>query len=267
MMLVDDEASQLLTCLGCTETQKKIYLTLLKLDEANATTLSRETQIPRSEVYRTLSELQKKGLAEKEISTPYKFRATPLDFGLQILINQQVQRCKEVQTEAKKFFRENQICRIRKPSEKYYNIKMIESKERILQIMKSQHRNVQRSSDITSTFQRWLDILDCCFEDYEKALQRDVKYRIVIEKPNRKMGFPEKLRVLLNYPNFRLKLSRKPLGNNLAIFDGTEATFNVIPSKALKESPIIWTNRPGFILMAQDHFDHVWRAAREYKFD
>jgi hypothetical protein len=144
---------------------------------------------------------------------------------------------------------------------------MVENKERILQIMNSQHKNAQQSIDILSTFQRWLHIVDHCFENYKKALKRNVKYRIVVDKPEKKMCFPEKLQFLLKHPNFQLKLSGKSLRNDLAIFDGREATFNFIPSKSLKESPVIWTNHPSFVLMAQDHFAKVWKSAHEYKFE
>jgi sugar-specific transcriptional regulator TrmB len=263
-LLLKEEGIQLLTKIGLTKTQAKIYLTLLKNGDARARALAEMANSPRPLVYRILDELQKMGLVEKEIDTPHRFVATPPDSGLQILIYHKFQHFKEIQKETKLFLLELEKTRLEPPPKQNYQFKMVESKERILQIMKSQHRNVQRCIDITSVFKRWLNILDCCIDDYEKALQRNVKYRIVVEMPKRKTAFPESLQVLLNYPNFQLKLSHNPLGSNIAIFDGKETTFNFYPGKSLKESPIVWTNNPSFILMAQDHFDKVWKSSRKY---
>jgi sugar-specific transcriptional regulator TrmB len=263
-LFINEKGIQLLTKIGLTKTQAKIYLTLLKNGNVSARALAKMANSPSPLVYRTLDELQKIGLVEKEINTPCRFVATPPDFGLQILLYHKFEHYKEIQDETKLFLREIEKTQLQPPPKQDYRFKMVESKERILQIIKSQHRNVQRCIDITSFFKRWLDILDGCIDDYEKALQRNVKYRIVIEMPKRKMGFPESLQFLIKYPNFQLKLSHKPMSNNLAIFDSKEATFNYFPSKPLKESPIIWTNNPSFISMAQDHFDKVWKSARKY---
>jgi HTH-type transcriptional regulator, sugar sensing transcriptional regulator len=263
-LLLKEEGIQLLTKIGLTKTQAKIYLTLLKNGNARARALAELANSPRPLVYRTLDELQKMGLVEKEISTPYKYSAVPPDPGLQILVYNKFRHYKDIQEETKLFVHEFEK-KYTDPSLKQENwFKMVESKERILQIMKSQHRNVQQSSDITSVFRRWVSILDFCIDDYEKALQRNVKYRIIVEISKRNIDIPENFRVLLNYPNFHLKLSNKRIGSNLAIFDGKEATFNCLQSKSLKESPIFWTNNPSFILMAQDHFDKVWKSARKY---
>jgi sugar-specific transcriptional regulator TrmB len=263
-LLLKEEGIQLLTKIGLTKTQAKIYLTLLKNGNVRARALAEMANSPRPLVYRTLDELQQIGLVEKEINAPNKYSAVPPDPGLQILVYNKFRHYKDIQEETKLFLHEFEKKHTGLSPKQEYWFKMVESKERILQIMKSQHRNVQQSSDITSVFRRWLSILDFCIEDYEKALQRNVKYRIIVEMSKRKMDFPKSFRVLLNYPNFHLKVSNKRIGSNLGIFDGREATFNCFPSKSLKESPIFWTNNHSLILMAQDHFDRVWESARKY---
>jgi sugar-specific transcriptional regulator TrmB len=266
-VFLEEESISLLTQLGFNIAQAKVYLALSKLEEANARTLSKETNVPRPEVYRTLGELQEKGFVEKVITTPYRFKVTPIEYGLQILMVQKVQQFKELQEKTKEFLRKIQNRPIETMKEQEYRFIMVEGRERLLQIIKDEHDNVQQSVDILSTLTRWLQILDLCFKDYEKALARKVKYRVVIEKPRGEINFPENARALLAEPGFELRLSRGPLVTNAAIFDQKEATFNFIPSKSLAESPIIWTDHPSFIAMCQDHFEKIWKAAREYKIE
>jgi len=263
-MSFEEEDTHLLADLGFTKNQAKLYIALLKLGKADGKTLSKIANAPKSVIYRTLGELQEMGLVEREIAVPNKFKATPLKQGLQILVNQSLERYKQSRDKTEQFLRRKQHFEKGNFEEQEYRLISIEGKERIMQILKRQHHVASRSIDILSTLHRWLQIVDCCFENYEKALARKVKYRVVISKPEGKLVFPEEVTALLSNPKFELKVARSSLVNNLGICDGKEATFNFYPSKSLKESPIIWTNHPSFISMAQDHFDKVWSATRKY---
>jgi sugar-specific transcriptional regulator TrmB len=255
----------LLSNLGFTRTQAKIYLTLLRLQESDAKNISKTSNVPKPEVYRTLKELQKMGIAEKQITKPIKYTATPLHFALQILMTQKVQQYKKMESEMKRYLRNHQSCPLEIPQEKEYKLSMIEGKQRLTQVIRHQHDKVLRRVDILSNVQRWMQILDTCLTNYEKALDRGVKYRLVVEKHMENNEFPEELRGLLARPNFDLRLSCDYLAANATIFDNKEATISFLQGKPIGESPLIWTNHPSLIQMCQDHFDKVWKSSREYK--
>ena len=240
-MVFEEQDLQYLTEIGFTKTQAKLYLTLLRLGKTDGKTLSKNANASRTVVYRTLDELQKMGLVEKEITIPYKFKATPLKQGMQILLARRLQEYENYREKAENFLLRNDNYNQEMFQENEYKFNIVESSERILQIIKRQHDDVQRSMDILSTLHRWLQILDSCFENYETALTRGVKYRVVIEKSIGKINLPESVRALLAKPNFKLRLSRSPLKTNAGIMDQKEATLNLFPSKSLGESPLIWT--------------------------
>ena len=264
-MSFEDGDLQLLTQIGFTKTQAFLYLKILELEEADARTLAKKTSIPRAMVYRVLDELQRKGLVEKEIGVPHKFRGVPIEFGLQTLMAEHLKQHEILQAKTKKLLRKLQINHKKeqaKPEENKFLI--IEGRERILETIRRQHANVQRSVYIMTILPRWLQIIQHCRECYEKALDRNVEYRVIIEKTNFEIAFPEKIECLLKKNSFAIRFYPGILGNNLAIFDQNEVTFNYFPSQSLKESPIIWTNHPSFVLMAQDHFDKVWKSSEEF---
>ena len=263
-VLVDEEDIRLLTEVGFTRSQARVYLTLLKIGETDARTLFKKANITQPEVYRALDELQRKGLVEKELSVPLKFTATSINFGLQMLMSQKVQQCKETQKNIKKFLRKNQSCLIKKPPKKEVKLIVLEGKEKLMQTIKQAHGSAEKSVDIISTLHRWCIILDCCFENYMRALERKVRYRVIINKPLGKIMFQENIQTLLAKPYFELRFSKGPLKTNAAIFDEKESTINFFEGKPLNESPIIWTNHPGLIQMCQDHFDKVWKSAEKY---
>lgn len=266
-MSFDEEDTLFLMDIGFTKNQAKLYLSLLKQGKAEGRTLAKLSGAPKSVIYRTLDELQRMGLVEKEITVPSKFKATPLKQGLQIIMNNRLEHYRKNRERTEQFLLRKQNAGQEENEEQEYRLVAYEGKERIRQVIKLQHDKAHISMDILSTLQRWLQIIECCHENYEKALARNVKYRVVIDSQKDKNVFPEEVRKIVANPNFELKIAYNPLDNNLGICDRKEATFNFYPSKTLKESPIIWTNNPSFITMAQDHFEKAWKVARTYKVD
>jgi len=261
-VFVKEDEALILTRLGFTQTQVKLYLTLLRMGNANGRALAEHAKVPRSIVYRALDELQKKGLVEKEISQPYTFIATPLQHGLQMLIDQKFEECKKIRKETEKFLRKTKDSQETSFGDQDYKLLMIDRKERIIQRMRQQHNSAKLNVDIISTPQRWLQILHDCIQNYENTLSRGVKYRVVLDSCKLDIDRQKNIQALLSKPTFNLRLSTNSLCVNAAIFDGKEATFSFYPSKPLTESPVIWTNHPSFLAMFQSYFDKTWESAQ-----
>ena len=146
------------------------------------------------------------------------------------------------------------------------NFSIVEGRERIIQIIKLQHTKVKHKVNGLSTLSRWLHIVHYCHDEIKRALDRKVKYRIVLEMPNHEITFPENVQELMKKPTFKLRTSKQPLTTNSAVFDDREASFNFFPSRQLNASPILLTNHPSFIAMCQDHFNKEWKTAQETDF-
>lgn len=72
--------------LGFNRLQAEVYVALLSLGQATGKALSQHSKVARQEVYRILKELQEKGLVEKIIVMPTKFKALPIEDCLRTLI-------------------------------------------------------------------------------------------------------------------------------------------------------------------------------------
>ena len=84
---------------GLTEVQTKVYYHLLTLGETSSTKVAKQINVHRSEVYRVLRELAKKGIVtEKKGERPILYTPTPPEEALNILLEQQsktLQRLRE----------------------------------------------------------------------------------------------------------------------------------------------------------------------------
>jgi sugar-specific transcriptional regulator TrmB len=263
-MVFKEEYVQLLTRLGFTQTQARLYLTLLEIGRTDAKALSRCSRVPRQAVYRALQELQEMGFVEKVIAIPYEFKPVQICDGLSVLMKQRAD-------EYHKFLKRiDDLLLLLEPKKKVMHEKepkfiMIQGKERLIQLIRNEHDHAQRSVDIISTQQRWLQILYFCLKNYEKALERGVKYRVIIEEIDNEEDLRKKAQILLAKPNFQLRLIHSSTKCNAAIFDGKEATFNFYLEEPLKDSPIILTDHPTFLSMYKSHFEDLWNKASALK--
>lgn len=259
-----NEDAQLLTDIGFSKTQATVYLTLLKVEKANGKTLAEHSNVPRQEIYRILNELEEEGFVEKIIASPLEFKATPIHETMKILLEKKAEEYTEAVKKTKLL--EKLVQHQEKTSiENEYKITMLKGKERLLQLIKNEHNNAQRSVDFISATQRWLQIIHECHENYEKALKRGVKYRGIIQELSSGVSFPKNVQELLAKPNFELRLVERPCSTNCAIFDDKEATFNFYPAQLLAEAPLVWTNHPSLLAMVKDHFETAWKSAKTYR--
>lgn len=257
-MSQEDVKAELLCELGFTRTQSKLYLTLLKFGKSDAKTLATQSNIHRTEVYRALEELQKKGLVDKEIDLPIRFVAVAPAVGL---LNSIKKKREEIETTAEKtvdFIKQFESTTEEVNDSQEYNIRVIDGRKRIVQKIKEQHRKVEHTVDIITILPRWLQILDECLEDYQKALERGVQYRLIVGHLEDLNDLPKSLDPILGNPNFKIKPVAATQNINSAIFDQKEATLNYFPCKNLGESPLIVTNHPSLIELAQGYFESIW---------
>jgi sugar-specific transcriptional regulator TrmB len=77
---------------GLTLNQARVYVTLLKLGVAPVIGISKLSGVRREEVYRALGELEKRGIVERIIGKPLKFKTLPLEQMLPELLEQRRQK-------------------------------------------------------------------------------------------------------------------------------------------------------------------------------
>jgi sugar-specific transcriptional regulator TrmB len=82
----DEENQALLTKLGFTTSQAKIYLALHKLGPSTVKTVAKTAKVDRGETYRVISTVEEKGFLEKMLVSPLKYKAIPIGDLMPILL-------------------------------------------------------------------------------------------------------------------------------------------------------------------------------------
>lgn len=90
------ELNRMLVRYDLTPNQAKVYLFLSKIGIKTASEISKALKIPRTETYHLLSTLQQKGIIFSVFGKPTKFNAVGLEESLEILVNNEKNRIKEL---------------------------------------------------------------------------------------------------------------------------------------------------------------------------
>jgi len=261
---------ELLTGLGLTSRQSKIYLAIAQLEIATAKTISRSSGVRRENVYRIIPQLQEIGLIEKIIDTPIKFRAIEIKDSVLILLDQRIKQTDKLQKEAKI------VIKNFKKTGTHNRINDNETPEFILipKKMALTHRKIhsinsaERSIDIVTTLKRLSQAVPNYFVYVNKALDIGVAIRVITEKPERKLELPinRKTTQKIKEHYYRIfRYSKQPIRNVIAIIDIKEVYIVTTPNLRLEESPALWSNNPSLIDITQNYFEKLWNDSLELK--
>lgn len=247
--------------LGLTRTQAILYLNLTLHGESDARLLAYWTNLPRTEIYRALSELQEKGFVDKQVGSPLKFSAVPPSLCLQEVINHKYNQVRQMEKTLKQFTNEFNT---QQGEEKTNDFKftIIEGRNRIISKIKQQHDNARSTIDIVSFLPRFLVIAQECFSNYRRACERGVHYRIILSLPTDQQSLsdflPTNIKRAHSNKNTEIKTTVGFQRANSATFDGKQTSFSYYPDRLITQSPLILTNHPCLVEFAQNSFEKIW---------
>lgn len=264
-MLPEEVDIQLLKTLGFSSTQARIYLNLLKLGPASGNYISKKTRMSRTIVYRTLKKLQGNGFVEKTIDRPCKYIATPIEDSLKILLDSRLLECGLIKSKSEELIQRLKNYSKTNKFERDYEFRIIEGREKILQILKESHKNASYFIYGISTLGRWLKILEYCREEITDLIERKVPYKMIIQLPDFETRLPENLKCQLLSDNFEIRATYKFLESNIGVIDESMGFLNLYPAKSLSEAPLFYTNHPSLLTMYGDHFRKIWQSPELYK--
>jgi sugar-specific transcriptional regulator TrmB len=253
---------KLLEQVGFTETQAKIYMTLCSMGQTDAKSLAKQASTPRQAAYRTLGELQQKGMVEKIIAIPQQYRAIPIHDGLSIMISVKAKEYAIMAEKAKELIQRYEVQTQLEKAQEEYNISIIDGKETVLKKIRSLTYSTTQEILLCQTIQRWIQVNSSNSDSIQEALERGVKYRAIIEKNENELVIPKELKHILRHPNYSARVI-SGLKINAAIFDNKNGCFSFYPARSVGETPMIVTNHPSLLIGFSDYFKNQWAISKK----
>jgi sugar-specific transcriptional regulator TrmB len=266
IVILQNGELSILTRLGLTISQAKVYLALVRSGVSTAKTISDVTKIARHDIYRVTHTLEELGFVEKTISVPTKFKAIPLQEGFSLLQKGRNKLTSELNVKIKEIlqnFKENSTREAEQNNDPFV---LIPKNARIVKKIKSYIETAQTSVNVVSSWNRALTEFVRFDDLYKKALKRGVTFRYVIENPKSKRSLEYERKTVTafkEYPFFEVRHISTPVTSIVALKDKKEVLIFTSASLGLNEASALWSNNPCLVKLAENYFDCMWARSLE----
>lgn len=267
MKPVNDEPIEILTRLGLTFCQAKIYFALVQSGESSVKTISQKSGVARAEIYRKMPSLIRSGLAEKLLGIPLRFRATPLQEGLNLLLKKENTEHVELQKKVGKLvndFKENKQLMTQEIENQFI---IIPGKDAHINWLRKTWEKTQISIEGIVTWKDHIIFNFFCNEEKKKAANRGITDREIIYVSEKEKIEYENDKTLVNFhPNLQKRIIFEPPIVLGGVFDSKQIVIATTTDNPIQTGEtVFWSNNPSVIALFQNYFEILWKKALKHK--
>jgi sugar-specific transcriptional regulator TrmB len=245
---------------GLTRNEARVLFFLAKTGPSRASGVSRSVQINRTETYRTIKNLQRRGLVEATLERPVRFQSMPFEKCLQILIDERKAGLRILERrgeDLRRVFATMQLEPVRQEIERF---QVVEGRLRIEQKLQSMYTQARKSvmTVLSSSELVRVDtsgLLDLLVQ----SNQTGVRVRAITAIEHSNLGVVEKLTETIEVRHLDLKARPVP---RVSIIDDVEALFEITTADETQrnEEVALWINSRPFVGNLQAYFEEMWNS-------
>jgi DNA-binding response OmpR family regulator len=260
-----------LTSFGLNKTQAKIYVALNTLGIASASEIASLSKIRREEVYRTMPELEKRGLATKKFGAPRRFAASVPTVALEVLTKTIIKSMKEEAHTLRQKKREL-VSQLEKASigmEEENSIEQLSQRDNVLMRLDEMIKKAQKQIMVATSFEQ----LEVSFlRSIKKTFgtnSKQVHICIIVGFPKpeeyaRELDNAHSLSLLhlLQYEGNKIEMKKvETIPFDLLMVDEKEAIWGDFQPEDSSRK-ILWTNDSTQIGILKMAFDNLWETSQ-----
>ena len=257
----DEKTLSKLGMFGMTEYEAKVYLTLLLKGAQEASKVSKYSGLPRPHTYSVLKALHMRGLVTVIPESINRYRAVPLDEGLDVLIEE-----KEKQFSTLRMAKDHLLAEIKPkeaiPSENHGPVMLYYGRQNIYKLIDEMFLRCEHDVEIMTTshgivrFYKYFSDVASQFRSKNIAVRFIAPVTPEVENIARKLSQLVEIRAIDTLPPIRFVL-----------VDGKEILFAEYPEDDFKSTGKemgIWINQDELARMMKTLFDNTWKNTAVY---
>jgi sugar-specific transcriptional regulator TrmB len=258
------KAVKLLNELGFTNSQARVYATLAANGNLGVANLSKLSEVHRTDLYRVLKELEKKGFVERIIANPTMFSAIPLDVCLDILIQKHAEKFSQLRKEVidtKRMF----ISKTRKNKPVGQSKFVLVPGRRVVERIGKSIDETEKKADLVISSMRFIKGMFAFSDKMKKSWDRGVKWRIVVYKDEDSKDFWKWMKFCKKTQLCQIRITAGEPRNVIGIYDQKQVFIIDNPRTKLTDSSALWSSNFGLIQLARDQFERSWKKGSSVK--
>lgn len=257
------ENVQALIGLGLTARQARVYFAIAGLEKATIKATSKIADIARQDIYRITAELFDLGLIEKIIASPIEYRAMPIQDGINILLQRKQKENLQSYEKAMQLLQRNKddnaAMQTHEDSPQFI---LVPKEEATRRKFRATLGKTQRSVDGILYWKGFLEVVVNGIERWKKSLERGVKIRLIVYKPQEEKASLKTIQTLKKKGSFNIRYTSSPPPASLTIFDKEKILGTTSPTPIPHEVPSLWINNSSIVAIFQDYFERVWLTSK-----
>jgi sugar-specific transcriptional regulator TrmB len=256
--LTPESEEEVLTSLGLTSSQARVYLALVHNGPSKVIEISQVSRIHRAHLYQILRSLEATGFVERELGTG-KYVALPLKEVAPILVKHRRQETSKLETEV------NEIVNCAPPRtptlEDKPEIILTSNKNHSLNKGQKYFEGARSQIELMHTWKRFFQLWQYYETTFADAMARGVTIRQIIESPKDASKAQEFLKKeVFKNSLFALRFVSKT-GGNFVIVDNDMLLLSTTQEKEnLGETPFLFSNCEGLLGLMQKYFLLSWKT-------
>jgi len=251
------QLNRLLIRYDLTPNQAKVYLFLSKIGIKTASEISKALGIPRTETYHLLSTLQQKGIIFSIFGKPTKFNAVGIEESIEILVNNQRNRIKELEVGKESIIKLwNIIPKYSKDENERQDNKFqsLQGRNSILIKLEQMIRESKENILVLGTEE---DFKKFYFTEFNELLQKTKSdLKILVDNSS------DTPHIFEDIPSKKIKKIEDKNREDFCfiIKDDSEVIF-FISNKEVKNMLAIWTDSKAFVTTLRSLFSLLWKKS------
>jgi sugar-specific transcriptional regulator TrmB len=262
-MRASEEAIDTLKELGLSTVQAKTYIAIAKIEFSSIKEIASISGVPRTDLYRSIHELEKKGLVERVISKPSKFKAVSIDECVDVLYQRLFEKNLKLQKKILRLchnFRKEEGAHSAEDSSSIY---VLVPRSRAVKRVGKAINGTNESIEVVSSWLRFSSAMFMFAHELGKAWNRGVRCRFVVQRPESAEAVSHDLEEYRADQHCKFRFIPASPQTAVTIFDGKEVVIIENPAAPLKGSDVLWSNNRSLVSMAKEFFEILWITGKE----
>jgi len=247
---------------GLTRNEARVLVFLAKTGPSKASEAAREVMINRTETYRTIRNLQRRGLVEATLERPVRFQSVSFEKCLSTLIEERKAKLRILEQRGETLRRQFESVRVERVTQEVERFQVVEGRLRIEQRLHSIYAQAQKSvMTVLSSSEMIRADTAGLFDTLGQGNKESPQVRLITAINQSNLKIAEKLSEQIEIRH--LDLNAKPIPR-VSIIDDNEALFEITTADEAtrtEEEVALWINSRAFVRNLQAYFNEMWSSA------
>jgi sugar-specific transcriptional regulator TrmB len=247
---------------GLTRNEARVLVFLAKTGPSKASEAARAVMINRTETYRTIRNLQRRGLVEATLERPVRFQSVPFEKCLSTLIEERKAKLRILEQRGETLRRQFDVVRIERVTQEVERFQVVEGRLRIEQRLHSMYAQAQKSiMTVLSPSEMIRADTAGLFDTLGQSAKSSLQVRLITAINQANLNISEKLSDGMDIRHLDLKAKPIP---RVSIIDDNEALFEITTADEAtrtEEEVALWINSRAFVRNLKAYFNEMWGSA------